>query len=90
MAKKNRKSAPKLSGGGAVCELVNLLRYEVAGLDLISSQHLPRASTPTDVDSTFTTKGKATIKRLRDRIQNIFSTEVCQWCICNFYQFDEQ
>jgi len=88
MAKKNHKSASKPSGGGAVCKLDNLLRYQ-ARLDLISSQQLPRASTPTDGDSTLTTKGKATLKRLRHRLRNVFS-KVCRCRKCNLYRFDEQ
>ena len=88
MPKKNRKSTPKPSGGDAVCELDNLLRYR-PGLNLISSQQLPRASTPTDADPTLTTKGKATLKRLHHRFRNVFS-KVCRCRICNLYQFDEQ
>jgi len=88
MAKKNLKTAPKPSGRDAVCELDNLLRYR-AGLDLISSQHLPRASTPTDANSTFITKGKATLKRLLHPFRNVFS-KVCRCRKCNLYQFDEQ
>jgi len=88
MAKKNHKSASKPSGGGAVCKLDNLLRYQ-ARLDLISSQQLPRASTPTDADSTLTTKGKTTLKRLRHHFRNVFS-KVCRCRKCNLYQFDEQ
>ena len=88
MPKKNHKTAPKPSGGDAVCELANLLRYR-AGLNLILSQQLPRASTPTDADSTLTTKGKATLKRLRHRFRNVFS-KVCRCRKCNLYRFDEQ
>jgi len=88
MPKKNPKTAPKPSGGDAVCELDNLLRYR-AGLDLISSQQHPCASTPTDANSTFTTKGKATLKRFRHRLRNVFS-KVCRCRKCNLYQFDEQ
>jgi len=88
MAKKNPKTAPKPSGGDVVCKLENLLRYR-AGLELISSQQLPRASTSTDVNSTFTTKGKATLKRLRHLFRNV-SSKVCWHCKCNLHQFDEQ
>ena len=87
MPKKNRETAQP-SGGDAVCELDNLLRYR-PGLNLISSQQLPRASTPTDADSTLTTKGKAMLKRLRHRLRNVFS-KVCRCRRSNLYQFDEQ
>jgi len=88
MPKKNHKTAPKPSGGDAVCELANLLRYR-AGLNLISTQQLPCASTPTDADSTLTTKGKATLKRFIHPFRNFFS-KVCRCRKCNLYQFDEQ
>ena len=71
MVKKNCKDTPKASGGDAVCELDNLWRYQ-AGCDLISSQRLPRSSTPTAADSS-STKGMATLKRLGNRIGNVVS-----------------
>jgi len=71
---------------------VNLTTYydtEQGFNDLISSQHLPRASTPTDANSTFITKGKVMLKQLRHCFRDIFS-KVCWRCKCNLYQFDEQ